>query len=123
QESPYSNSVSTRLGSTSKEIAGADQENNNIPTRYDLSEVYPNPFNPSTTIMYELPEISNVSIVIYDMLGRTMWSSSESAKPAGYYSLKWDGQTNSGNQVTSGIYIISFSTPAYREVQKAVLIR
>ena len=103
QESPYSNSVSTRLGSTSKEIAGANQENNNIPTRYDLSEVYPNPFNPSTTIMYELPEVSNVSIVIYDMLGRTMWNSSESAKAAGYYPLKWDGLNNSGNQVTSGI--------------------
>lgn len=123
EESPYSWTVSTRLGGTSKEIAGSVQESTNIPSNYDLSEVYPNPFNPSTTIMYELPEVSNVSIVIYDMLGRNMWSSSESAKPAGYYSLKWDGQNNSGNQVTSGIYIISFSTPSYREVQKAVLIR
>ncbi len=93
------------------------------PDQFKLYQNYPNPFNPSTTILYDLPIHSEVSLIIYDILGRSVWSYKESDKPAGYYSLQWDGLNQSGKQVASGVYLISFSTPSYREVQKAVLIR
>ncbi|MCF6237259.1 MAG: T9SS type A sorting domain-containing protein [Candidatus Marinimicrobia bacterium] len=94
-----------------------------LPDTYKMDHPYPNPFNPSTTIQYELPEIADVSIRIYDILGRGIWSYEESAKPVGYYSLQWNGLNNNGRQVASGIYLISFSTPEFRAVRKAVLIR
>ncbi|MEA3285807.1 MAG: S8 family serine peptidase [Candidatus Marinimicrobia bacterium] len=84
---------------------------------------YPNPFNPSTSIQYELPKTTDVTFTIYDILGRNIWTYQESAKPAGYYSLQWNGLNHHGKQAASGVYLISFSTPEFRAVQKAVLIR
>ncbi len=94
-----------------------------LPTAYKLNHPYPNPFNPTTTIQFELPEISDVTIAIYDILGRSVWSYEESAKSAGRYSLQWNGLNNNGKLAASGVYLISFSTPEFRAVQKAVLIR
>ncbi len=123
QKSPYSWTVSTRLGSTSKEIAESDPESNNLPTTYDLSEVYPNPFNPSTTIRYQLPKSTIVNINIYDISGRVIWSRDNSLEPAGYYSIVWSGETSTGAQTQSGVYLIEFTTPKFRSVKKAVYIR
>jgi len=94
-----------------------------IPSNYKLDNPYPNPFNPSTTIKYELPKSSDMVITIYDILGRNVWSHKESSKPAGYYSLLWNGLNQNGTQGASGVYLISLSTPEFRAVQKAVLIR
>ena len=85
--------------------------------------VMPNPFNPSTTIEYDLPNTTDLSIVVNDLRGRSIWTYEVSSIPAGSYSLQWDGLDNSGNQVASGVYLISLSTPEFRAVQKAVLIR
>jgi len=94
-----------------------------LPETFALRAAYPNPFNPSTTIQYELPNTTDVTIQIYDLLGRSIWSHGEAFKPAGYYSLVWNGVNQNGKQVASGVYLISFSTPEFRAVQKAVLIR
>jgi hypothetical protein len=90
---------------------------------FKMYDAYPNPFNPNTTIPYELPKTADVAITIYDLLGLTVWSFEEMTKPAGYYSLQWDGINQNGKQVVSGVYLISLSTPEFRAVQKAVLIR
>ncbi len=90
---------------------------------FKLYANYPNPFNPNTTIRYELPESSDVTITIYDLLGRDIWSYEKSAQLAGSYSLQWNGQDNNGKLVASGVYLISFSTPEFRTIQKALLIR
>ncbi len=121
QESGYSNFVSTRLGSSSKEIA--DSGSNNIPTTYALSDAYPNPFNPSTTIKYQLPKTTKVNINIYDISGRVIWSQVNSNEPAGYYSIVWSGAKSTGDQSDSGVYLIELTTPEFRAVKKAVFIR
>ncbi len=123
QESAASNTVFTRVEGINKRIdeyAGLTAE---IPTIFTLKQVYPNPFNPSTTIQYALPKTSDVLITVYDLLGRTVWSYEEVAQSPGLYSIRWNGLNDSGKQVASGIYLISFSTPEFRAVQKAVLIR
>ncbi|MEA3287032.1 MAG: T9SS type A sorting domain-containing protein [Candidatus Marinimicrobia bacterium] len=96
---------------------------NTLISEYSLLPIYPNPFNPSTTIQYELPKTTDISITVYDYLGRSVWTYEESAKPAGYYSKIWNGLNDNGKLAASGIYLISFSTPEFRAVQKAVLIR
>ena len=75
-----------------------------LPEEYGLHQNHPNPFNPNTTIRYDLPEASSVSLTIYDIMGREVlsWVLQESA---GFRQVVWDGKDQRGQQVTSGIYI------------------
>ncbi|NQV14356.1 right-handed parallel beta-helix repeat-containing protein [bacterium] len=100
-----------------------DETIKQIPGAFALHKANPNPFNPTTTIPFELPKEADVEIIIYDLLGRTVWTFEESAKPAGYYALQWDGLNHNGKLAASGVYLIAFTTPEFRAVQKAVLIR
>ncbi|MEW6511437.1 MAG: FG-GAP-like repeat-containing protein [Bacteroidota bacterium] len=75
-----------------------------LPTVYTLQQNYPNPFNPSTTIDYDLPAASNVTLTIYDILGREVATLVNEMKGAGRYSMRWDGRTQHGLPVASGVY-------------------
>jgi len=123
QESAFSNMVFTRMEGTSKGIPNQDQLEINVPTTFELSDAYPNPFNPSTTIAYGIPKTTDVELVIYDLLGREVWSHVEIAKQAGYYSTQWNGDDSQGMVVRSGVYLVSLTTPEFRAVEKVVLIR
>jgi len=82
-----------------------EENNSNLPKEYSLLGNYPNPFNPSTKIKYAMPNNSNVGLVIYDMLGRTIRSFEINSQSAGFNEILWDGTNNNGNKVSSGIYI------------------
>ncbi|MDX1699533.1 MAG: CotH kinase family protein, partial [Melioribacteraceae bacterium] len=60
-------------------------------------EAYPNPFNPSTTIEYEIAKTMNLQLRIFDVLGRTVWQTEKQKKEAGRYLLHWSGNDNGGN--------------------------
>ena len=107
---------------TSGSSAADDPEN---PHGFDLKQlrVYPNPFNPSTTIHYRIPERADVSITIYDLLGREIWNREISGNPAGYQSVPWNGLKDNGVQAGSGVYLITLRTSKFRMVQKVLLIR
>ena len=86
--------------------------------------VYPNPFNPATTIAYSLPEAARVSIVVYDAIGqeiRSLARSSETA--AGRYSIQWDARDNSGRRVASGVYFAHITAGNFKNVQKMMLLK
>ena len=81
-----------------------------IPNEFSLS-AYPNPFNPSTSIRYRIPNVtlsgvegSRVQLVIYDIIGNEITTLVDEEKPAGTYEIIWNGKNNSGNNVSSGIY-------------------
>jgi hypothetical protein len=74
------------------------------PTEYNLHAAYPNPFNPSTQINFELPDAGNVSLVVYDMLGREVANLVTGYREAGYHSTTW----NASGQA-SGVYFARFS--------------
>ncbi len=93
------------------------------PSNFSMKPAYPNPFNPNTTIAFTLPKTADFNITVYDLVGRKVWSHDETTQPAGYYSITWNGLTSKGSQAASGIYLISFSTPEFRAVEKVVLIR
>jgi len=71
------------------------------PNTYSLASVYPNPFNPSTTVSFTLPELSVVTMVILDITGREITELINGSMQAGYHNLTW----NADNQ-SSGIYFV-----------------
>jgi hypothetical protein len=75
-----------------------------LPTEFDLVQNYPNPFNPSTVISYQLSAVSNVSLKVYDMLGRQVAILVDGQKDAGYHSATFDG-----SGLSSGVYFVRFT--------------
>ncbi len=95
----------------------------NQPQGFALTRVYPNPFNPSTTIQYELPEASSVTLHVYDIQGRQIQTLISELKPAGYYEAKWDGTDEAGRQVAAGMYFAKLQASDYSSVVKMVYLR
>ncbi|MCF7802484.1 MAG: T9SS type A sorting domain-containing protein [Candidatus Marinimicrobia bacterium] len=80
-----------------------------LPEAYQLGNAYPNPFNPSTTLEYGLPITGNVDIRIFDLAGRLVYQEITVNQPAGWYALTWRGENQLGQQVPSGVYLISLT--------------
>ncbi|MDP2886215.1 MAG: FlgD immunoglobulin-like domain containing protein [Ignavibacteria bacterium] len=78
-----------------------------IPLKFSVGN-YPNPFNPSTTIKYELPKDASVKMEIYDVMGRRVKTLLDGSKSAGYYSVTWNGRNELGRDVASGVYLCRF---------------
>ncbi|MBD3167082.1 T9SS type A sorting domain-containing protein [bacterium] len=89
-----------------------------IPGEYRLHQAYPNPFNPTTTIRYDLPGPSHVTITVYDLLGRQVARLVDGYRSAGRHSVNWDA-----SELSSGMYFYSLQAGAWQDVKKAVLIR
>ena len=78
------------------------------PKKYKLDNAYPNPFNPSTTIQYYIPEAAHVRLSIYNALGQLIKTLVDEEKEKGIHIIKWDGRNQFGNVVSSGIYFYRF---------------
>jgi len=94
------------------------EENGNIPFSFELKQNYPNPFNPVTTINYQLPRISDVKLVIYDMLGREVTTLVSEVKPAGSHQVNWDA-----SGYASGIYYYRIEAGDFQQVRKMMLLK
>ncbi len=94
-----------------------------IPPTEFASAVYPNPFNPSTTISYDLPSESLVSIVIYDALGQEIRRLVTEQRPAGRYTVQWDAKDHQGYGVGSGVYIAKIEAGSFSASQKMLLLK
>ena len=95
--------------------------NDNIaitPIEFKLEQNFPNPFNPSTRIQYQVSSITNVSLKVYDILGNEVASLVNEQKPAGIYEVEFDAK-----QLTSGIYFYKLQAGSFVETKKMVLIR
>jgi flagellar hook assembly protein FlgD len=88
-----------------------------------LGQNYPNPFNPSTTIEYGLKSRSEVSIGIYNVNGQLIRVLVSESKPAGIYSIEWDGRDQRGTPVASGVYLSRMRAGAYLETKKLLLLK
>jgi len=100
---------------TSSEI-----NNSEIPAGFSLSQNYPNPFNPSTVISYQLPESNNVSLKVYDMLGREVAVLVNEYQPAGVYNYQFSIQNF---QRSSGVYFYSLHAGNYANIKKMILMK
>ncbi|MBD3223621.1 MAG: T9SS type A sorting domain-containing protein [Caldithrix sp.] len=84
------------------------KKKNNVPNSFKLSNNYPNPFNPSTTVQYSLPHVSDIQIIIYNTLGQPVTEYRVNGQEPGSHLYKWQGKNNSGQIVSSGLYILRF---------------
>jgi hypothetical protein len=96
---------------------------NGIPTEFALHENYPNPFNPTTTLRFDLPDISDVTLTIYNMLGQKVKTFNMQSTPAGYHSITWDATNDLNQQVGAGVYLYQLQTKDFVKTRKMVLLK
>ncbi len=94
-----------------------------VPGNFQLLPNYPNPFNASTAIGYQLPKASMTMLTIYDVLGRKVRSLVDGHREAGHHTALWNGRDDSGQELKSGVYFCVFEAGSYRETIKMVLSR
>ena len=95
-----------------------------IPNKFNLYNNFPNPFNPSTTLKFDLPQnVAKVQLVIYDSLGQKVAVLYSGALMAGRYSYIWNGKSQFGNSMPSGIYFASFKADNYSRTIRMMLIK
>jgi len=107
-ESDYSNEV----------FVSPLSNNEGLPTQFTLHEVYPNPFNPVTTISFEIPHESMVSVKVYNINGKLIDTLVDKFYHIGKYSINWDG-----NSHPSGVYLIRMESGEFVQTQKVVLVK
>jgi len=101
----------------------SDENISMLPEEFALYQNYPNPFNPVTTIRYKLPEQTHVTIVIYNMLGRTLRQLVNNTQEAGYKSVVWNSKDDSGKPVSAGIYLYQIRADGYTQSRKMLLLK
>ncbi|MDP6143948.1 MAG: agmatine deiminase family protein, partial [Candidatus Marinimicrobia bacterium] len=94
-----------------------------IPMEVTLHPAYPNPFNPSTTLRYDLPEKTTVNIIIYDMLGRQVKTVVNTTQEAGFKSVIWDATNSQGKPVSAGVYFYQIQVGEFVQTRKMVLLK
>jgi hypothetical protein len=94
-----------------------------LPKTYAVSPNFPNPFNPATTIFYDIPQASEVTLVVYNILGQKVRTLVNSRKDPGRYSVVWDAANDAGVPAASGIYIYRFQAGDFLQVRKMILLK
>ena len=94
-----------------------------LPDNFVLYPAYPNPFNPITTIRYDLPEPSNVKITIYNKLGKVIAVLQDSYESAGFKSIQWNGRNVNGQLVGGGVYLYRIEAGDYQKTMKMILLK
>ena len=93
------------------------------PSSFKLYSNYPNPFNPVTTLRYDLPEDGLVNITIYDMMGRVVKTLVNSSQIAGYKSIQWNATNDRNELVSAGLYLYTIQAGEFRQTRKMVLLK
>lgn len=96
---------------------------NNIPTEFALSQNYPNPFNPTTSIRYDIPVQSQVTLKIYDGLGRLIKTLVNEVNDPGKYRVIWNGKNDENQSVSSGFYICKIKAGNFVNIKKMLLLK
>ncbi|MEK0338387.1 MAG: T9SS type A sorting domain-containing protein, partial [Nitrosopumilus sp.] len=94
-----------------------------IPDKFVLYPAYPNPFNPSTTIEFQIPEAVQVKLTVYDLQGREVKALINGLQEAGSYSVKFNGKNDNGVKLSSGIYFVLMRAKETTTSKKIVLLR
>ncbi|MBI5476211.1 MAG: T9SS type A sorting domain-containing protein [Ignavibacteriales bacterium] len=114
---PHHGGLSIPIELTVATTTGINEENA-LPNDFKLLQNYPNPFNPSTTISFSLPKDQNVSLIVYDLLGKQVQTLVNKFLPLGNYSVKFDAA-----DLPSGIYFYRIQTEQFTQVKKMILTK
>ncbi|MCB1060651.1 MAG: choice-of-anchor D domain-containing protein [Calditrichaeota bacterium] len=94
-----------------------------VPTTFAMRPAYPNPFNPSTSLSFTLPGISDVQANVYDVNGRLVRELLGSTLQPGEHSVQWDGRNNHGQATATGVYFVRLQTSFGTKTQKLLLLK
>ena len=94
-----------------------------MPNILTLNPAYPNPFNPTTVISYNLPQAGFVNLKVYDLMGREIRNLTSGFENAGMNSAMWDAKDNQGNIVSSGVYIYRLEAAGQAQSNKLILLK
>jgi len=103
-------------------VVDVEEEKNPIPAEYKLEQNYPNPFNPSTTIRYQFPKAGNVTLKVFDVLGREVATLVDEFRTAGSYEVEFNPASSIKNPA-SGIYFYQLKAGDYIETKKMLLLK
>ncbi|WP_369685745.1 T9SS type A sorting domain-containing protein [Ignavibacterium album] len=106
------------MGVTLRKDGGDSETTDLLPTEYDLEQNFPNPFNPTTTINFQLPENSHVSLKVFDIIGNLIATLVDENIEAGYHSIVWDA-----SGLSSGVYLYSLTSGSFVSTKKLVLMK
>ena len=98
-------------------------DNVQLPKEFALNGNYPNPFNPTTTISFALPEASNVTLEVFDLMGRRVATLISGEVAAGMHEKIWDAHSDAGAMVASGVYLYRLRAGAFVQVRRMVLMK
>ena len=105
------------------DLGTRDADFSQIPTLFNLYQNYPNPFNPITSLRYDLPEQAQVTLTIYDLMGREVTQLVNTTQQAGDRSVQWDATDSFGSPVSAGIYFCQIRAGGFVKIRKMVLLK
>lgn len=104
-------------------ISVSTEDGTNLPEKFELDQNFPNPFNPITEIEFSIPNDSDVNIVIFDVMGNEVKTLVNEFKPVGQYKVIWDGNYDTGQSVSAGIYFYKLQAGDFIQTRKIVLLK
>jgi hypothetical protein len=104
-----------------EELGNGNEET--LPGVFALHQGYPNPFNPVTSIRYDIPEAANVQVSVYSLLGQKVKTLVNGAHQPGFYAVQWNGTNDQGSPVASGMYICRIHADRFNAVKKLILMK
>ena len=136
-KSNHTNIIASKIENVSggKLTRTADQEINNteteenvgsndgLPTEFVIEKAYPNPFNPTTKIRYGISTVTPVNVAIYDMTGRLVSDYKIGEKAAGWHEFTWQGIDSRGQQVSTGMYLVTMIVGDSFQKQKVTFLK
>jgi flagellar hook assembly protein FlgD len=94
-----------------------------MPEEFSISKAYPNPFNPTVNIDFSIPEEADITIQIFDLLGRNVFNHEQNFNTAGNYRFQWHGVNDSGMPIASGVYFVTIQHKANIFKQKITFLK
>ena len=94
-----------------------------LPTEFALHNNYPNPFNPVTNIVYDIPEVTDVTLEIYNVMGQRVRTLAQGSHEPGRYQIVWNATNDFGQGLSSGMYIYRIQAGDFVSVKKLVLMK
>ncbi|MBD3403238.1 T9SS type A sorting domain-containing protein [candidate division GN15 bacterium] len=94
-----------------------------VPQTFSLAQNYPNPFNPETNINFSLPTASEVRLEVFNLLGQKVTTLANQEYDAGQHTVVWDGTSDAGNKVASGVYFYRLVTDQFSDTKKMLMLK
>jgi flagellar hook assembly protein FlgD len=93
------------------------------PSSFTLTQNYPNPFSPETTIRFDLPQPQEIELAIYNLAAQRVATLVQGHREAGSYSVRWNGVDDAGLELPSGIYLYRLTAGEHVETWKLLLLK